>query len=164
MKFVAKKITMKKNIFLLASVIILSSCGNKTTTNTEGQTFYGQEFKAENVVTATQLEELAQAGKATEVVVSGIINEVCKKKGCWMTIDIGDNEEMRVTFKDYGFFVPKDCDGKEAIFKGTASFDTTSVEDLKHYASDEGISQDEIDLITEPEVAMVFEATGVVIK
>ena len=81
-----------------------------------------------------------------------------------MTIDLGNNEEMRVAFKDYGFFVPKDCDGKEATFKGTATFDTTSVADLQHYASDEGLAQEEIDKITEPEIALVFEAMGVVIK
>lgn len=81
-----------------------------------------------------------------------------------MTIDLGNNEEMRVTFKDYAFFVPKDSDGKEATFKGTATFDTTSVADLQHYASDEGLAQEEIDKITEPEIALVFEATGVVIK
>lgn len=155
-----------KNLKLLTAYCLLLtvfSCGNKTTETATG-TFYGTEFKVENAVAATALPALAKEGKATDVVVTGKINEACKKKGCWMTIDLGNNEEMRVTFKDYGFFVPKDCDGKEATFKGTATFDTTSVADLQHYASDEGLSQEEIDEITEPEIALVFEATGVVIK
>ena len=154
---------MKKLLYLFAASVAIYSCGNKTTETATG-TFYGEEFKIENAVAATALPALAKEGKATDVVVTGKINEACKKKGCWMTIDLGNNEEMRVTFKDYGFFVPKDCDGKEATFKGTATFDTTSVADLQHYASDEGLSQEEIDKITEPEIALVFEATCVVIK
>ncbi|MCG3166885.1 MAG: hypothetical protein POELPBGB_02668 [Bacteroidia bacterium] len=155
---------MKKLIILFAASLAIYSCSNGKKEITEVQTFYGEEFKIENPVAATALPALAKEGKATDVVVTGKINEACKKKGCWMTIDLGNNEEMRVTFKDYGFFVPKDCDGKEATFKGTATFDTTSVADLQHYASDEGLSQEEIDKITEPEIALVFEATGVVIK
>ena len=155
---------MKKLFFLFAASLAIYSCSNGKKEITGVQTFYGEEFKIENAVAATALPALAKEGKATDVVVTGKINEACKKKGCWMTIDLGNNEEMRVTFKDYGFFVPKDCDGKEATFKGTATFDTTSVADLQHYASDEGLSQEEIDKITEPEIALVFEATGVVIK
>ncbi len=155
---------MKKIFFLFAASLAIYSCSNKTTTNAEGQTFYGEEFKVENVVLAAQLFELAQLGKSSDVVVTGKVITACKKKGCWMTVDLGNNQEMRVTFKDYEFFVPKDCDGKEATFKGTASFDTTAVEMLQHYAEDEGLSKEEIAKITEPEIALVFEATGVVIK
>lgn len=155
---------MKKLFFLFAASLAIYSCSNGKKEITGVQTFYGTEFKIENAVAATALPALAKEGKATDVIVEGKVNAVCKKKGCWMTIDLGNNEEMRVTFKDYGFFVPKDCDGKEATFKGTATFDTTSVADLQHYASDEGLSQEEIDKITEPEIALVFEATGVVIK
>ena len=155
---------MKKIIFLFAVAVAIYSCGNKTSQNTEGQTFYGEEFKVENVIAASQLKDLTLQGKATDVVVSAKVITACKKKGCWMTVDIGNNEEMRVTFKDYGFFVPKDCDGKEATFKGVATFDTTAVEMLQHYAEDEGLSEEEIAKITEPEVALVFEASGVVIK
>lgn len=154
---------MKKLFFLFATAAAIYSCGNKTTETANG-TFYGTEFKIENAVAAVELPALAKEGKATDVVVTGKINEACKKKGCWMTIDLGNNEEMRVTFKDYSFFVPKDCDGKTATFKGAASFDTTAVEMLQHYAEDEGKSKEEIAKITEPEVALVFEATGVVIK
>ena len=155
---------MKQLFFLFAASLAIYSCSNKATTNAEGQTFYGEEFKIENVIPASQLKELALQGKANDVVVESKVNTVCKKKGCWMTVDLGNSEEMRVTFKDYSFFVPKDCDGKTVTFKGAASFDTTAVEMLQHYAEDEGLSKEEIAKITEPEVALVFEATGVVIK
>ena len=39
-----------------------------------------------------------------------------------------------------------------------------NVDYLKHLAEDANASQEEIDAITEPELALVFEATGVHIK
>ncbi len=71
---------------------------------------------------------------------------------------------MRVTFKDYGFFVPLDSKGREVVMQGKAYADTVTVDMLKHYAEDAGKSQEEIDAITEPEVANAFEATGVLVE
>jgi hypothetical protein len=39
--------------------------------------------------------------------------------------------------------------------------DTTTVEELKHFAEDDGKSKEEIEKITEPKIEMVFEASGV---
>jgi hypothetical protein len=93
----------------------------------------------------------------------GKIIEVCSKKGCWMTMNLSDDKNMRVTFKDYEFFVPLDAGGKQTIIQGTATMDTTTVDMLKHYAEDAGDSQEEIDAITEPEYNYAFEATGVLV-
>ena len=92
------------------------------------------------------------------------INEVCKKKGCWMKLDLGEEHESMVRFKDYGFFVPKDADNKEVIVEGKAYITKISVDQLKHYAKDGGKSQEEIDQITEPELTYAFEAHGVLLK
>jgi hypothetical protein len=92
------------------------------------------------------------------------IKEVCAKKGCWMMLDLGNDMEMRVTFKDYGFFMPKDGAGRLAYVQGVAKIDTTSVEELKHYLQDANASQEEIDAVTEPEVNYSFEAVGVILK
>ena len=82
-----------------------------------------------------------------------------------MTIDMGEGqEEMRVKFKDYGFFVPVDCGGSEAVFEGTATVTETSVADLQHYAQDAGASEEEIAAITEPKQEITFLANGVAIK
>jgi hypothetical protein len=70
---------------------------------------------------------------------------------------------MRIKFKDYGFFVPMDISGKNVIFEGLAFKDTTSVEDLKHYAMDGGQTEEEITAITEPEINTSFLADGVIV-
>ena len=89
----------------------------------------------------------------------------CKKKGCWMDVKMANGETMKVTFKDYGFFVPTDgLNGKTAYLEGKAMRSVTDVATLKHYAEDAGKSQEEIDAITEPEESIRFEATGVIIE
>lgn len=81
-----------------------------------------------------------------------------------MTIDKGDGSSMRVSFKDYGFFVPKDISGKTVIVEGKATVTTTTVEELRHFAEDAGKSKEEIAKITEGKTELTFEADGVIVK
>jgi hypothetical protein len=104
-----------------------------------------------------------KAGDTLMVKTTGKIQEVCSKKGCWMKLDMGDDQVVRVTFKDYGFFMPLNADG-EVIIHGNAYVSETSVDDLKHYAEDAGKSQEEIDAITSPERTFAFVADGVLLK
>ena len=93
------------------------------------------------------------------------IKEVCSKKGCWMTLPAGnDDETIMVRFKDYGFFMPLDAAGKEVIVAGKAFVKEVSVADLKHYAEDAGKSSEEIANITESAMEFAFEANGVLLK
>ena len=78
------------------------------------------------------------AGK--NIKVTARIAKVCKKKGCWMTLqpeDAGD-EYVRVTMKDYGFFVPVDCDGKTATVEGLLKSVERTEALRKHLAEDGG--------------------------
>jgi hypothetical protein len=73
-------------------------------------------------------------------------------------------DEVIVQFKDYGFFVPKDCAGREVLVAGELQRVERSVEELRHLAEDAGRSEAEISAITEPEMAWRIEATGVLIR
>ena len=96
--------------------------------------------------------------------ISGKIVETCSKKGCWMTLDTGE-DTLFIKFRDYGFFVPIDSvEGKTAVIQGDLFLDTTTVEMLKHYAEDAGKSEEEIAQITEPIYELGFIADGVIIK
>ena len=103
-------------------------------------------------------------GDTLEVKFKSEINEVCQKKGCWMTLDLADDKEAFVKFKDYGFFVPKNAQDKEVVVNGKAFVSVESVDVLKHYAKDAGKSQAAIDSITEPKKKYLFMADGVLIK
>lgn len=92
------------------------------------------------------------------------VNEVCQMKGCWMTLDLENGEEVRVRFKDYEFFVPKDARGSTAVVEGRAYYDEVSVKTLRHYAEDAGKPKEEIEAITKPEMRLSFIADGVILK
>ena len=162
-----------KKIALLSVIglALFSACGNnkeevKTETATVDTTlqFFGDTIKMDGAVPADQLAAQMQGKDSVRIKLTGVIKEVCQKKGCWMTMNIGNEKEMQVRFKDYGFFVPKDASGKTVVMEGVAFTDTTSVAELKHYAEDGGKTKEEIAQITQPEINVSFEANGVIIK
>ncbi len=96
--------------------------------------------------------------------VEGEVESVCQAAGCWMKIKMTNGETMRVTFKDYGFFVPKDISGKKVIVSGVPARKETSVEMLKHYAEDTGKTKAEIAQITEGKIEYSLVAEGVMVE
>ena len=67
------------------------------------------------------------------VVIEGTIAEVCQKKGCWMEVQCGGADStVRVTFLDYGFFVPKDSHGMLVRAEGRFHAKVWSKEDADH--------------------------------
>ncbi|MCU0435295.1 MAG: DUF4920 domain-containing protein [Bacteroidia bacterium] len=160
---------MKK--FLLAVLVCgaFTACNNSAAEDKKpvGDTtvsYFGDTITADGAIQASQL--LAQiAGKdSMQVKLEGTIEEVCQKKGCWMKLQLDSANEMRVKFKDYAFFVPKDAGGKKVIVEGWAYADSLSVEELRHYAEDAGDSKEEIEKITKPEAEYTFMARGVIIR
>ena len=79
-------------------------------------------------------------------------------------MNIGNEEEMMVRFTDYGFFMPMNAAGNQAVIEGIAFIDTVTVEMLRHYAEDGGGPEEVINAITEPEVKIAFMADGVIIS
>ena len=163
---------MKKLIFLSVFGFVLFSCeGTKPAEEKVEQAvakdvleFFGDTITQDGAVPANELLSKLKGKDSLQVKIVGTIEEVCQKKGCWMNVKIADEQYMRIRFKDYAFFVPKDASGKTAIFDGFAYNDTIPVNELKHYAEDEGKSKEEIAKITKPEISISFEARGVIIK
>lgn len=162
---------MKKFIALAFISFLLFSCNNSEQTDSATEVgtteleYFGEEITTEGSILAKDFFTSFAAEDSTRMKLEGEITSVCQKKGCWMKMGVGENdEEIFVKFKDYGFFVPLNCEGRTAIMEGWAYKDEQSVEELKHYAFDAGKSQEEIDAITEPEVTYTFLADGVVLK
>ena len=105
-----------------------------------------------------------KSGDTIAVKFNSRIKEVCKKKGCWMSLELPNGKESFVRFKDYGFFVPLNADNAPAIVSGKAYLDVVSVAQLQHYAKDGGKSQEEIDKIIQPKITYAFQADGVLIQ
>lgn len=125
---------------------------------------FGEPITKKGAVSVKKLPNKMEGKESVDIKVKGVITEVCQSKGCWMTLDMGNDELMRVKFKDYGFFVPKDAAGKTAILEGVAQKEIVSVDDLKHLAEDAGKSEKEINSINDPKEELTFVANGVIIQ
>jgi hypothetical protein len=63
------------------------------------------------------------------------IAKVCQKKGCFF-IAQQDEHILRVSFKDYGFFIPTDSSGKIVTLTGELIQKEMTQEQAKHFAAD----------------------------
>jgi hypothetical protein len=161
---------MKKILTLSLLTVAFVSCEQKKETTPEvtkvDYAVFGDSISAEGALSNAEMMEKFKSlkeGDTLEVKFKSGINEVCQKKGCWMTLDLADDQEAFVKFKDYGFFVPKNAQDKDVIVNGKAFVSVESVDVLKHYAKDAGKSQAAIDSIVEPKVTYSFMANGVLI-
>lgn len=147
-----------KTIFTLVFVIISFSLLAQTTKS------FGKEINDKKAIAASALPEKMGEKETLETKVTGTVESVCQVKGCWMKVKMADGETMRVMFKDYAFFVPKDIAGKTVVFEGEAQKKIVPVDHLQHYAADAGKTKEEIAKITEPKSELTFIADGVIVK
>jgi len=167
---------MKKlNLILIALLLFVGSNAvaqskakpTAKTFNAKDYASFGEKFKVAKLLTKEQMlkkYKTLKKGDTITVQFESKIKSVCKKKGCWMKMDLAGDDTSFVKFKDYGFFVPLNADDSQAIVYGKAFVDVVSVDELKHYAKDGGKSAAEIAKITKPEVTYSFLATGVFIR
>ena len=127
---------------------------------------FGAPVSAKGAVTYDALlPNFEKTDSLKNVKVVGVVDAVCKMRGCWMNIKSETGAEpMMVKFKDYAFFMPKDIVGKRVVMNGDAFKEIVSVEQLRHYAEDDGKSKEEIAKITQPQSKISFVASGVVIQ
>ena len=167
---------MKKLLIIMILSLSIVACKNnkeekkveqKETLSMDYNSFGDQITAKDYLSSAEALNKYGalKSGDTINLKFASSIQEVCSKKGCWMKLPAGEGEEtIMVRFKDYGFFMPLDANGKEVIVEGKAFVTEVSVADLKHYAEDAGKSADEIAKITEPKMELAFEANGVLMK
>ena len=73
------------------------------------------------------------------VLVEGVVRRACSKMGCWMELAPSEGGPgVRVTFKDYGFFVPTDSAGAKARVQGRLQVSQLSAEQAEHLRSEGG--------------------------
>ncbi|SKB71028.1 DUF4920 domain-containing protein [Daejeonella lutea] len=160
---------MKRILLPVIALALLTACNSKpkteldSTENFKVAAVYGDSVKENNVIELAALTTAMKGEEKKDLKIRGKVEEVCQKKGCWMVMKLGNGEDMRITFKDYKFFVPKDLAGKEVVMEGYAYLDTTSVKQLQHYAKDGGKSDAEIAAIVSPKTELAFEAKGVAV-
>ena len=122
---------------------------------------YGAPITAADALPMSALPAALGTRDSAQVKLQGKAQAVCQAKGCWMTLPTTDGREMRVRFRDYAFFVPKDLSGHEVVVSGWAFRSTVPKAELQHYAKDAGKSAPEIAAIDHDEQQLTFMADGV---
>ncbi len=95
-----------------------------------------------------------------KVRVSGIVESVCQKAGCWMVLKDGD-VKARIFTKQDNFFLPKNIAGKKAEAEGTLRARTITKKFAKHLEEDRGGDPSKI---TSGSSEYLMTATAVALK
>lgn len=93
------------------------------------------------------------------------VRRACSAKGCWMELAEGEGDKpatCRVTFKDYGFFVPTDSAGAEARLQGVVKLKKVTADHVQHLEGEGATFATKHADGSASEVALV--ATGVELK
>jgi Domain of unknown function (DUF4920) len=97
----------------------------------------GDKLKGAQKVALTDLLAKPAALDGKTVQLEGKVRKACERKGCWMELASADKGPgVRVTFKDYGFFVPLDSAGSTARVEGVVKVAALSDEAAKHLESE----------------------------
>ena len=150
------KIKMKKIKVLLGLFIISASLSGQTRS-------FGEKIEEGSIIENSKIQNLFLAKEKFNAKLKAKVTDVCQMKGCWMKLEIGDEKDIMVNFKDYSFFVPKNIIGKKVVVSGEAFKRNISVDELKHYARDRGENESAISLIVEPKEIYSLTAKGVIL-
>lgn len=102
----------------------------------------GEALKGAPAVKLADLLAKPQTHDGKTVLLEGQVRKACERKGCWMELATAKDAKgpgVRVTFKDYGFFVPLDSAGSMARVEGVVKVAELSEDRAKHYESEGAI-------------------------
>ncbi len=97
----------------------------------------GEKLKGLPSVSLTKLLADPTEFDGKTVALEGKVRKACEKKGCWM--ELAGSEKgpgVRVTFKNYGFFVPTTSAGSTAKVEGVIKVATLDDARAKHYEAE----------------------------
>ena len=131
---------------LLTSLGVFAACQNDPEASAKSQAaapatpapgyrLYGEALPGTEALSLAKVLESPAAFKDKPVLLEGEVRRACSRKGCWM--ELADSMEknspgFRVTFKDYGFFVPTDSAGAHARVHGVVQVETVKASHVQH--------------------------------
>ena len=96
---------------------------------------YGQPVRQGAALNVAQVVADPASHAEKSVLVEGAVRRACSRRGCWMELADAMQESApgcRVTFRDYGFFVPTDSPGARARVDGVVKTRDLSPEEVAH--------------------------------
>lgn len=121
---------------------------------------YGSEVQLKETTKLPDVVKNPKEFAGRKLRITGTIQNVCQKRGCWMNIKEGDATTM-VKFAEYAFFVPLDVAGRTVTIECTASEKDITEAMRRHYAQDAGKSKEEVEKIKGSEKGVLLVADAV---
>jgi hypothetical protein len=112
-----------------------------------------------------------QAYSNQYVRMTGVVSDVCPKKGCWVRVAASKDAkpgqpDVFIKFPDppSGFYVPPDSVGKTATVEGTLKMGQMSERAARHFLEDKGAPQEEVEKIVGPQKQLTVAGASVAIE
>jgi Domain of unknown function (DUF4920) len=126
---------MRQNLFALAafSAALASTPAAAQSAADSAVVRRGAPVAAGAALPIARLISAPRSYTAAPVLVEGFITNECTEKGCWMQVAPNSTDDgIRVTFKDYGFFIPQSMVGRRARMQGVLKVTTHSASAAEH--------------------------------
>ncbi len=104
---------------------------------TDAYETFGAPLPAADAMSLAAVIEDADRYADADVQITVKVKQVCQKKGCFFVAQDGPHI-ARVSFKDYGFFVPTDISGRTVTLHGVLKRNEITEAQAKHFSEDAG--------------------------
>jgi hypothetical protein len=101
----------------------------------DGWTVFGKDFTVTDAQPVSAVLASTADADGSTVRIEGTVADVCSKMGCWMVLSSGE-DTIRITMKEHGFGVDRDCAGKTASLEGVLRSKKVDKELAEHYKSE----------------------------
>ena len=167
---------MKRHVAIyLLLALALGACGSEQADAPEAAAtdaltpydVYGESFSDEGAVPVQAVVAEREAYLGRSVKIEGTVAEVCQMAGCWLTLQTGDGNNIRILVArkedgNYAFTVPKDISGRRVVVQGMLAEETLLEGTQRHLAEDAGRAVDDETLT--PTTELQVTAQGVLIE
>lgn len=155
---------MKKLLFFTLMLIMLSV---QLLTAQDGK-LYGEKLTLKETVAVSAIMEDPESYLGQDVLIEGLVVDVCSKRGCWMEISSDkEYEKIKVKVDDGVIVFPMSAKGHSALVQGKVYKISMSEEQvhawLKHEAEEHGHKYDPSE-VTGPRIMYQIKGHGAVIK
>ncbi len=142
---------------IAAALLLCLSAGLEMQAGTDAK--LGTPVSNGDAITVPELLKQPESFGAKPVIVEGIVDKACSTKGCWMVVaDKKGAPGVRVTFKDYGFFIPLTAAGMKVRAEGIVGVKTLAKSHVDHLEDEGAEFKRKVDGSA---VEVSFVATGV---
>ena len=132
--------------FSLVLVLLLGACQSE---HTDGEgiavenlyDIYGEAITDEGAVPVQAVVAEWEQYLGQVVKIEGTVAAVCQMKGCWLTLQTNDGNNIRILVDrtetgDYAFTVPTDISGRRVVVQGTLAETVLTEDEQQHLAED----------------------------